>query len=275
MKKLILSDVIGPKTVHLLKARKKDACLKELLTALGKAHKVRNTAKILKEIQLREKESPTGFGRGIAIPHHRLDSFKGLSLMVGISRSGVDYGSPDGIPVRVVFLILAGKGKEREYLRLVAGLVNFVNRENLILHDLNFGSIQVFLDHLKSFDADKPVTEYSPHLTSFLRYEEILNEISTLSTTGKNPDEKAGRTTAGLVAELKKELEKTAAGMDRMMVERIQRLAEKYKGSISARIFNEACSYCFSQPSALELNAIRKGRLIYCLSCGKVLYFKE
>jgi len=274
MKNFVLSSFIRPDNIFILKSKKKDSALKELLNILCKNFKIKDSTKILAEIQKREKESPTAFGRGIAIPHYRIKTLKGLLLITGLSPKGIDYEAHDGIPVRIIFLILAGKNKEKEYIKLVAELVKFVKTENIILHDNIFKSAENFMECVKSFDNDK-MPGLSSKLQNILRYEELLNEINTLNKEITDNDENNNRTITEHITELKKELENLSKEIDRSLLERILRLAGKFNNSISARIFNDSCSYCFSQPSAIEINNVKKGEIVFCVSCGKVLYIKD
>lgn len=262
---------LGLGHVHLLKSRKKTSVLKELLTALAKTAKPGNLRTILKSLEEQEASSTTALGRGAALPHYRSDKIKGLHLIIGLSRTGIDWQAEDGIPVRMVFLVLAGKGRERDYLTLVADIANFVKRGNLALHEIDgMKNPDTFLERLKSFRPSGSPSS-SPQLAAVLRYEHLLNQISALGA-----EERAGgKESQRLVESLRTELAETAAVLDRAVVERLQRLSQKYDGSISARLYNDACSFCFSHPSALELNTIRRGLLVHCSSCGKVLYIKD
>jgi PTS system fructose-specific IIC component len=275
MTKIELTKLIHEKNLHILKAQKKDAVLKELVQVLKTGLKMTGTATILKEIMAREAENPTGFGHGVAIPHYTLKGVKNINVVVGISKKGVDYDSTDGIPVKIVFLIIAGEKKEKEYLQLVAKLVNFVNRENLILQDLDFNSKELFLEHLEAFEKNVPVALFTPQLEGLLRLEEIKNQIRTLLDEEKNRKEKKSTTLHQLIKDLKTEQSAIEAKLEISQIERVNRLEQKYNGHVTAKIFNNACSFCFSLPSSLDLSNIQKGKVVYCYTCGKILYFKH
>lgn len=266
-------SVLDRRHVHFLKSRKKQSALKELLSAMAKADRLSavTTAEVFEALVEREKEDPSGLGRGAALPHHRSDRTRGLRLMVGISRQGIDWGAADGIPVRVVFLVLAGKGCDEEYLRLVADIAHAVKQSNLAVHGTDLvKDAETFLEHLRSLSVDEALPPSSP-LARALRYEHLWNRIAAVTDEGIRL--KSGK--EGMVERLRSELERTAAGMDRTVVERLERLARRYDGSMSARLYNGACSHCFSHPSALDLHSIRRGELVHCASCGKLLYLKD
>lgn len=71
----------------------------------------------------REKLGSTGVGKGIAIPHCRSLVVEKPLIAVARSRKGVDFGSLDGEPVHIIFLVCAPpQPKPMEYL-LILGRV--------------------------------------------------------------------------------------------------------------------------------------------------------
>ena len=71
----------------------------------------------------REKLGSTGVGKGIAIPHCRSLVVEKPLISVGRSKKGVDFGSLDGKPVHIIFLVCAPpQPRPMEYL-LILGKV--------------------------------------------------------------------------------------------------------------------------------------------------------
>lgn len=54
----------------------------------------------------RERIMTTSLGQEIAVPHARFDGLEEPVLVLGHSREGIDFDSPDGEPTRLVFLLL-------------------------------------------------------------------------------------------------------------------------------------------------------------------------
>ena len=54
----------------------------------------------------REEALSTGVGKGVAIPHARINGLRESLVAVGISTTGIDFDAPDGGPAHVIFLIL-------------------------------------------------------------------------------------------------------------------------------------------------------------------------
>lgn len=79
----------------------------------------------------REKLGSTGIGLGIAIPHARNEKIKNIVVAVGLLKYGIDFNSPDGENVKLVILVGAPKGQNREYLSLVSELMRTFRDDNM------------------------------------------------------------------------------------------------------------------------------------------------
>ena len=86
----------------------------------------------VKEINEREKLTPTGMQDGIAIPHARTPFVKQLSLALGISKEGIDFESMDGEPSKLIFMIAAPEGTKKEHLDLLAEISKLSYEEELV-----------------------------------------------------------------------------------------------------------------------------------------------
>ena len=76
----------------------------------------------LSDLIRREKESSTGIGKGIALPHAHADSIRRQILAVGISENGIDFSSVDGEPVRIVALLATPTRHQKQHMGLLAAL---------------------------------------------------------------------------------------------------------------------------------------------------------
>jgi excisionase family DNA binding protein len=83
--------------------------------------------RILSAVLQREKMFSTGFPGGVAIPHPRNVKEMRLNmshLVVGRSSQGIEYGSMDGQPTHIFFLLCAHS--EKSHLKLLAQLSMFM-----------------------------------------------------------------------------------------------------------------------------------------------------
>lgn len=61
---------------------------------------------VVQAVVERERILPTGMGNELALPHARIPNMKETQVALGISRSGIDFDSPDGSLAHIVVLIL-------------------------------------------------------------------------------------------------------------------------------------------------------------------------
>jgi len=71
----------------------------------------------------RERQQSTGFGHGVAVAHGRVEGVPRVLMALGISRVGIPFESPDGEPVRLLFVIASPPSLSLEYLQALSTLV--------------------------------------------------------------------------------------------------------------------------------------------------------
>lgn len=115
-----IQDFLSPQAVF---ARAKYSSKRNLLEMLANkaAPLIRTPAdRIFETVWEREKLSTTGHGKGIATPHGRL---KGVDRMFGMFvqlDEPLDYDAIDGLPVDLVFLLLAPEDAGADHLKALA-----------------------------------------------------------------------------------------------------------------------------------------------------------
>jgi len=129
--------ILSPQRVLFLDYPYKKDALLALAKNLAAAPQVKNSQELTNEILKREELMSTAIGRGIAIPHIRLQSITDLVVSVGISRVDItDFNPLDDEPVRLVFMIAAAYNQHTSYLQALsyfsAKLKNPVLRNSLI-----------------------------------------------------------------------------------------------------------------------------------------------
>lgn len=108
----------------------KDEALKILVDLVRKNSNVLEDEKNFYEnILAREELGSTGIGQGIAIPHARSEKIEKIFVAIGLLENRIDFGSPDGEGVRLIILVGAPKGQNREYLSLVSELMRTFRNE--------------------------------------------------------------------------------------------------------------------------------------------------
>ena len=92
-----ITDYITEDLIDLdLKSKNRDGILVELSELLEKSPNIIGEEKdIYKALVDREKLGSTGIGKGVAIPHAKTESVKGLTVAFGVSKEGIDFNSLD------------------------------------------------------------------------------------------------------------------------------------------------------------------------------------
>ncbi|MFH5810987.1 PTS fructose transporter subunit IIA [Companilactobacillus sp. FL22-1] len=83
---------------------------------------VDNSSTLVNDYLEREKESTTGFGNGVAIPHARTDNVKSAAILFGRISNDIEWNSLDGKPVNTVISLLVPNDQSDTHLKLLAKL---------------------------------------------------------------------------------------------------------------------------------------------------------
>ncbi|MBV9785939.1 MAG: PTS sugar transporter subunit IIA [Acidisphaera sp.] len=117
-----LRDLIGPDQVIVgLRAGDKVQLLGELARRAAARVEVPAPA-ILHALSTRERLGSTGFGRGFALPHARVDGLgRRFGLLARLARP-IDFEAIDGQPVDMVFLLLIPPHGESDHVAALAAV---------------------------------------------------------------------------------------------------------------------------------------------------------
>jgi len=130
---MALADYLSKDLVCMnLKPQDRDEAIRALLQVLvaGKAMPAGLLDKALAAVLTREKLGSTAIGRGVAVPHARVEELDQVLVAFGYSAAGVRFSSLDGEPVHQVFLVIAPKGRADEYLDLMERITRLVQNSD-------------------------------------------------------------------------------------------------------------------------------------------------
>lgn len=129
---MVLSALFDEQSIVLnLAGKTKQAVLTELIDALAAAHPELDREQVSAAIHEREQKMSTGIGSGAAIPHGNYPGGRTAAGAIGVSQTGIDYGSLDGKPVYVVFMIIMGGASCEHHLGILNQVFTLVNSEAL------------------------------------------------------------------------------------------------------------------------------------------------
>lgn len=141
---------------------------------------------IRKGLDEREEMGSTGFGKGIAIPHCKVEGMKGFVLALGISSKGVAFDSMDGRSVHILCAIVGPPDDPDMHLRLLAVASRVLgsgkSRYELLRSATPFALREAFLFHAAPASALDSRTErkFDKLLLVSIQQEDTYNDVMEL-----------------------------------------------------------------------------------------------
>ena len=147
---LSISNMVNETRIIDIQSNHKKGALKELLEIICEDELITDPKIFSKEIFKREQLMSTGIGYCIAIPHARHKTVKDFVMAIGRKREGLEYGSIDDKPVKLIFMIGASDKQDKDYIKVLSRLVlRLKNKE--------------FVDKMLSVEKPKDIYELIKH----------------------------------------------------------------------------------------------------------------
>ena len=112
-------------------ATSKEGAIQELLTHLQSLHKLSATIKLFSHIKEQENTFTSSAGRGIAYPHSTSVEIEKLTCVLGISKQGIDFNSPDGHDCHLILLTLSPANDPTEHRKFITRFQSMVKNPNI------------------------------------------------------------------------------------------------------------------------------------------------
>ncbi|MDQ0226996.1 PTS fructose transporter subunit IIABC [Metabacillus niabensis] len=127
-----ITELLTKETIKLnLGSSSKGEVISELVTVLDSAGKLNNKEEYEKAVLNREKQSTTGIGDGIAIPHAKTNAVKSPAIAFGRSKAGIDYEALDGQQSHLFFMIAASEGANNTHLEALSKLSSILMKQEV------------------------------------------------------------------------------------------------------------------------------------------------
>jgi mannitol/fructose-specific phosphotransferase system IIA component (Ntr-type) len=127
-----LADIMVTEAITAgLQATTRDDAIRELVTAMADAGAIpsKSIDDVVKAIIKREGQATTGIGKGVALPHAKIESIKSPVGVIGRSAEGIDFSSLDSKPVYSVILLLSSPDNPDEHLQAMETIFKHVQRD--------------------------------------------------------------------------------------------------------------------------------------------------
>lgn len=88
-----------------------------------------DSSEVAEALLERERLGSTGFGRGIALPHAKLEGLSGVrGLFLQLQRP-IDFQAVDGLPVDLLFVLLSPVDAGADHLKALAGVSRMLRND--------------------------------------------------------------------------------------------------------------------------------------------------
>ncbi len=112
-----------------LRSDSKDGVIEELVDLINDSNMVSDREMLLKDIKDREELVTTGIGYGVAFPHAKTKSVKGIVIAFARSNQGIDFEAIDHKPVHLFFIIAAPEDAIGAHLNVMSRLSYLMKSE--------------------------------------------------------------------------------------------------------------------------------------------------
>jgi len=123
--------------------------LREIAGRVATAGVVADAEVLYQRLWEREQLGSTAIGRGIAIPHCKLDGLAHVVLAVALAPAGVEFGAADGQPVRLFFVVVSPSRSPAEHLQSLAAISRWVKADGRVERLLGLSDPGEVLDLLR------------------------------------------------------------------------------------------------------------------------------
>ncbi|MFH1687806.1 MAG: CBS domain-containing protein [bacterium] len=178
-----LANLLMERRINInLKAETKDQACRELLDLIRDEGVDLDYDQVLRSIREREDVEDTSYGHGFAFPHARTDAVKELYILIGVSKEGLIGKTHDGIPVRVVCLLLTPSTIAKLYLQMLSGLSQWGRMpgtlETVLKVEREVDLIKLVSDADVTVDKELMVKDVMRHKVASVTPDNSLKEVA-------------------------------------------------------------------------------------------------
>lgn len=124
---MLLSQLLTPQRIRVpLLAADKPAALHALVAVV--ADDEAEADDLYAAIEEREAVLSTGIGHGVAIPHGRSARVGSLLVSAGVLPAAIEFGSLDGLPVRLLFLLVGPESEAGLHVKALSRITRLVRQ---------------------------------------------------------------------------------------------------------------------------------------------------
>jgi PTS system nitrogen regulatory IIA component len=122
---------VVPEAIRLARPETGGQILRQLADIFAEVYGLDGEA-VLEGLEQREALGSTGFGRGVAIPHCRLDSVTHPTMAILKLEQPIDFKAADAIPVSLVFGLVSPENAGATHLHALAAISRLMRDEAMV-----------------------------------------------------------------------------------------------------------------------------------------------
>ena len=151
-----ITDLLSIDSIEIGSSYKdKDELLKNAVKLMCRSGIINNEKEYLNSVLKREKESTTGVGNGIAIPHGRCKAVDKAGLAAIVLNKPVEYEALDNKPVELLFLIAAPEDKGNVHLEILSKLAMMLMDQEFTFRLKNSRTAEEFIRVIDEAEENK------------------------------------------------------------------------------------------------------------------------
>ena len=151
-----ITDLLSIDSIEIGSSYKdKDELLKNAVKLMCRSGIINNEKEYLNSVMEREKESTTGVGNGIAIPHGRCKAVDKAGLAAIVLNKPVEYEALDNKPVELLFLIAAPEDKGNVHLEILSKLAMMLMDQEFTFKLKNSRTAEEFIRVIDEAEENK------------------------------------------------------------------------------------------------------------------------
>ena len=133
--------------------------IRELLDHLQKLEVLSATSKLLSNITNKEEMLPAAAGRGIAYPHSISMEVDELVCILGISKNGIDFNSPDGQLCHLILMTLSPNEDPSEHRKFITRFRTMCNNPDIRFNILDAPQNNNIIDIIQKWEENGAQTD--------------------------------------------------------------------------------------------------------------------
>ena len=155
-----LRDKLTEETIILpIQSMTQSEAIQELLVYLQNNKILSAITKLFSYIDNNERTSPCAAGRGVAYPHSTSIEIDKLTCVLGFSRDGIDFNSPDGQLCHIILLTLSPDEDPSEHRKFITRFRTMIDNPQIRSQLLDANQPIEVINFIQQWEEEDALTD--------------------------------------------------------------------------------------------------------------------